>query len=256
MPEVPDAPDIPVAALAFDAAALDYERSRPTYPPAALDVLRAEVGVGPGVRVLDLAAGTGKLTRLLAATGADVVAVEPLPRMREQLVAACPGVEALDGTAEAIPLGDRTVEVVTVAQAFHWFRPEEALAEITRVLVPGGRLAVVFNDRDARTGWVAAWNDAMAWHLTRASWYHRDEWTDLLVGAGFVDLGDAHVEWAEPMTRDVLASRVRSVSYVARLPASEQQEFVERILALTDGFDEPFDLPYVTHLWWASTPTS
>jgi SAM-dependent methyltransferase len=95
--------------------------------------------------VLDLAAGTGKLARLLAASGARVVAVEPIAAMRALIPA---GVEALPGTAEAIPLPDGSIDAVTVAQAFHWFRAEEALSEIDRVLRPGGALALVANLRD------------------------------------------------------------------------------------------------------------
>src|SRR5436190_13208524 len=125
-------------AEAFGAAASDYERARPSYPPQAIETLKADAGIGPGRRVCDLAAGTGKLTRLLVATGADVVAVEPVPGMREQLSEVLPEIEVLDGTAEAIPLDDGSLDVVTVAQAFHWFNFDEALAEIRRVLRPGG----------------------------------------------------------------------------------------------------------------------
>ena len=245
--------DIPEQANAFGAAAGDYERSRPSYPQAALDVLRREVGIGRGVTVCDLAAGTGKLTRLLIGLGADVVAVEPVPGMREQLRASVPDVEVLDGTAEAIPLPDASVDVVTVAQAFHWFRFEEALAEIARVLRPGGRLAILFNQRDERTSWVARWNEVIEWHQRRIAQYQHTDWRALLETAGFTAVDDAHVDWDQPMTRELIAARVRSVSYVAEEPPEVQQDYVDRVLALVDGFDEPFDLPYVTHLWWAST---
>jgi len=131
------------AAARFGAVAATYERARPTYPDAVLAALADRAGVGPGAQVLDLAAGTGKLTRQLAALGAEVVAVEPSPGMRAACAEAVPGVPVLDGTAEAIPAGDGSLDVVTVAQAFHWFRPAPALAEIARVLRPGGWLAVV-----------------------------------------------------------------------------------------------------------------
>src|SRR5256885_1784769 len=113
-------------ASAFGLAAADYERARPSYPAEAIDVLRRQIGVGPGTRVLDLAAGTGKLTRLLVTTGADVVAVEPVAGMRDQLSEVLPEIEALDGTAEAIPFDDDSLDVVTVAQAFHWFDFDKA----------------------------------------------------------------------------------------------------------------------------------
>lgn len=206
--------------------------------------------------MLDLAAGTGKLTRLLPATGAEVLAVEPVAGMRDQLRQVLPDVDVLDGTAESIPLPDGSVDVVTVAQAFHWFRFEEALAEIRRVLVPGGRLAILFNERDERTDWVARWNAAIEWHDRRIAYYQRTDWTAVLEAGGFTDVHDAHLEWAETTSRDLVAARVRSVSYVAKEPPEVQQGYVDRVLALLDGFDDTFDLPYVTHIWWASTTTS
>src|SRR5687768_3990564 len=106
------------AAQAFDGAADVYDRGRPSFPPDAVEKLVEALGIGPGVRVLDLAAGTGKLTRLLAHTGAELVAVEPLDGMRARLEASLPGVRALEGTAEAIPLSDASVDAVTAAQAF------------------------------------------------------------------------------------------------------------------------------------------
>jgi ubiquinone/menaquinone biosynthesis C-methylase UbiE len=253
---MPPTPDIDPAAVAFGAAAADYERARPSYPHEAIELLRRHLGVGPGRRVLDLAAGTGKLTRLLAGTGADVVAVEPVEGMRAQLAQAVPEVEVLDGTAEAIPLPDADVDAVTVAQAFHWFRFDEALAEIRRVLRPGGGLAILFNERDERVPWVRVWNEAIEWHSRRISYYQRTDWAAVLADGGFGEVGHADVEWVQPMTRELVASRVRSVSYVAEMDEAAQQDFVDRVLALVEGFEEPFDLPYVTHLWWSCTPAS
>ena len=109
------------AAKGFAAGADAYERGRPEYSPEAIERLAGELGIGPGSRVLDLAAGTGKLTRQLAATGAELVAVEPIAEMRAKLIAALPQVEAVEGTAEAIPLPNHSVDAVVVGQAFHWF---------------------------------------------------------------------------------------------------------------------------------------
>jgi ubiquinone/menaquinone biosynthesis C-methylase UbiE len=240
-------------AVAFGNAAADYERARPSYPAESIEILRRELGLGPGARVCDLAAGTGKLTRLLAATGADVVAVEPVPGMRDQLSEVLPEIEVLDGTAEAIPLDDDSVDLVTVAQAFHWFKFEEALAEIARVLRPGGGLAILFNQRDERVDWVEEWNDVIEWHSRRISYYQTTDWTEVLTAGGFRDIDHATVEWVQPMTRDLIASRVRSVSYIADAPVAQQQDYVDRVLALVDGFDETFPLPYVTHVWFGKT---
>ena len=244
-------PAIDPAAQAFGSVAGEYERARPSYPPEAIALLRRELGIGPGARVCDLAAGTGKLTRLLVSTGADVVAVEPVAGMREQLAEVLPDVEALDGTAEAMPLPDESVDAVTVAQAFHWFRFDEALAEIRRVLRPGRGFAILFNERDERVDWVREWNERIEWHSRRIAYYQHTDWAQVLGDAGFDDVGQARVEWVQPMTRELIAARVRSVSYVAEMSADQQQEYVDRVLALVSDFDEPFDLPYVTHVYWA-----
>jgi SAM-dependent methyltransferase len=149
-------PDRRVAANAsrFGDVADAYERARPLYPEAALAELAARCGLSAGTPVVDVGAGTGKLTRQLVALGADVVAVEPSPGMRVRLEAAVPGVPVLDGTAEDIPLPDASVAVVTAGQAFHWFETRRALDEIARVLRPGGWLALMWNERP-ESGWAA-----------------------------------------------------------------------------------------------------
>ena len=134
--------------LSFEAVAEQYERARPTYAGDALRWLADRIGIGPGRRVLDLAAGTGKLTRQLVALGASVVAVEPGDAMRSLLEHVVPEAEALAGSAEAIPLDDASVDAITVGQAYHWFRPEEALVEMHRVLRPGGAIALLWNQWD------------------------------------------------------------------------------------------------------------
>ena len=129
----------PVAARGFGAegAAAAYERGRPGYPPEALAWIAERLGLGAGRTVLDVGAGTGKLSRLLAATGASVVALEPVAAMRGRLTGIA-GVRAFEGTAESVPLPDGSVHAIACAQAFHWFRQADALAEFRRVLVPGG----------------------------------------------------------------------------------------------------------------------
>ena len=135
--------------MGFSTVSDQYERGRPGYPPAAVEWIAAGAGLGPGSVVVDLAAGTGKLTRVLTGTGARVIAVEPIAEMRAQLTTMLPGVEALEGTAEVMGLPDGSADAVTVAQAFHWFATDEALAEIARVLRPGGWLALVWNEGDS-----------------------------------------------------------------------------------------------------------
>src|SRR3954471_9486220 len=127
----------------FAALAQVYERGRPGYSPAVVGALGAELGLAPGARILDLAAGTGKLTRALLAGGFDVVAVEPLESLRAILTGLVGAERVHDGVAEAIPLPDASVAAITVADAFHWFDQAPALEEMRRVLVPGGGLALL-----------------------------------------------------------------------------------------------------------------
>ena len=129
------------------AGAARYERGRPGYPASAVEHIVSKLGLRPGRTVLDLAAGTGKLTRLLGPSGATVIAVEPVAEMRKALAELVPGVRAFDGTAERILLGDSTVDAVTVAQAFHWFDAVAARREFTRVVRPHGLIAIWWNSR-------------------------------------------------------------------------------------------------------------
>jgi SAM-dependent methyltransferase len=138
-----------------------YERGRPDYPAAAVAALAEQLDLRSGTTVTDVAAGTGKLTRLLVPTHARVVAIEPAAGMRSQLRRAVPTALIAAGEAEWLPLADRSVDALTVAQALHWFRPSEAIDEFHRVLRRGGRLGVVYNDRDTRVPWVARMSDVL-----------------------------------------------------------------------------------------------
>ncbi|WP_245442530.1 class I SAM-dependent methyltransferase [Methylobacterium terrae] len=138
----------PAAATGFASGADTYAKGRPDYPAALSTWLREALRLGPGRAVADLGAGTGKFTGLVAATGADVTAVEPVDAMRARLAASLPGVAALAGSAEAIPLPDGSLDALVCVQAFHWFSTPAALAEIRRVLKVGGRFGLVWNVRD------------------------------------------------------------------------------------------------------------
>ncbi|WP_446217271.1 class I SAM-dependent methyltransferase [Micromonospora sp. IBHARD004] len=143
----------PTQALSFGAAAADYDRFRPRYPQAA--VRWALDGVGPAGRVVDLGAGTGILTRAILDLGHEVLPVEPDPGMRARLDDVTPGVTALAGTAESVPLPDGAVDAVLVGQAYHWFDKERAHAEIGRAIRSGGTFAPIWNTRDDSVRWVA-----------------------------------------------------------------------------------------------------
>jgi SAM-dependent methyltransferase len=219
----------PAAAKGFARSAEAYERARPEYPPEAI----AALGLRPGTAVLDLAAGSGKLTRPLLAAGAEVVAVEPVAEMRAALP---PAARVLEGTAEAIPLGDASVELVTVGQAFHWFDGDRALPEIHRVLRPGGRLALVWNRRLDDDAVNRAIDELLAPYRTGIPSIRRDEWrvaferTEL-----FGPLEEHELPHDQVLDADGLADRIGSVSFIASLPDAERAEVVTAARALAGG---------------------
>ena len=239
-----------VAAAGFGSAADAYERGRPSYPAQVVELFAQHLGVGPGATVVDLAAGTGKLTRLLAATGATVIAVEPVEAMRAQLEVALPGVDARDGTAEDLPLPDASADVVTVAQAFHWFDPEPALAEITRVLRPGGGLGLVWNERDESVPWVAELSSLFDWGSRRP--YRKGvDWAAVVDASGrCTSVHHQAVSYVQELDAETLVQRVLSTSYIAARPPEENVELAEAVRALVADFPERFVLPYVTDVFW------
>jgi SAM-dependent methyltransferase len=142
-------------ASSFGAAATQYAQHRPGYAEAAIRWCLAPVSGAQPVRVADLGAGTGILTGALARLGADVVAVEPDQKMLAELRRQLPGVRAVEGSAEALPLPNQSVDAVLCGQSMHWFDLDRALPEIARVLTPGGVLGGLWNVDDDRVGWVA-----------------------------------------------------------------------------------------------------
>jgi ubiquinone/menaquinone biosynthesis C-methylase UbiE len=240
-----------VAARGFQAGAAAYEMARPGYPDEAVALLADELGVATGVRVCDLAAGTGKLTRRLVELGASVVAVEPVEGMRAQLRQVVPDAEAVDGSAESIPLPDASVDVVTVAQAFHWFDAPAALTEIARVLKPGGGLAILWNERDEATAWVAEMSRIIRWHDRTVSRYQHVDWAEVVATSErYTALEERVIRWGQPMTQGVLADRVRSISYIAVMPSSDRERLASEVVGLASRLPEPFELPYICRVQW------
>ena len=233
-------------ARSFDRVAGAYQNARPSYPAAAVEwVLEA----APGLRVVDLAAGTGKLTEVLVAAGAEVTAVEPLANMRAELERALPSVRAIAGTAERMPLPEASADAVFVAQAFHWFDAPAALAEIARVLVPGGVLGLVWNLRDERVPWVADLTVAL-----------RGAADVLAVSRGIAEgpLESERFTAAErrefpnpvPFDRARLREWAASTSRIAVLPEAERAEALDAVVRLADEHPalanrQTFDMPFV-----------
>ena len=238
----------PAAATGFTLMAGAYERGRPGYPPDAVAGLLGALGCPQ--RVLDLAAGTGKLTRLLAAAGLDVVAVEPLPAMRALLEAALPGVPALAGTAEAIPLPDAAVDAVLVAQAFHWFEPGRALAEIHRVARPGGGLGLLWNIWDDASGWLARVSARVETATGFAPQFRHGAWrapvdaSPLLQGP----LAERCTPWVHETSHAEFVGRVASISFVASLPEGDRNALLDEVAALVP-LDEPLRVRYRTYTY-------
>lgn len=240
-----------VAARGFEAGAAAYETARPGYPVEALELLASELDVGQGTRVCDLAAGTGKLTRALIGLGAAVVAVEPIQAMRSQLVRAVPDAEVVGATAETLPLSSASVDVVTVAQAFHWFDDQPTLADIARVLRPGGGLALLWNERDESVAWVAEMSRLIRWHERTVSRYQHVTWANVVASAQrFTPLAERTLRWEQPLTRALLADRVRSISYIAVMPPAERERLATRVIDLVARLPEPFPMPYICRVQW------
>ena len=245
------------AALGFSSAAASYDEGRPTYPPAAVARLARELHLQRDRVVLDLAAGTGKLTALLVGTGATVVAVEPIAEMRAVLERALPDVRAVPGTAEAIPLDAGFVDAVTVGQAFHWFQGDGALAEIHRVLRPDGGLGLLWNDRDTSAGWVVRLTEIMEPHRDDVPTYRSVAWRDAFERTRlFGPLAHAETTHVHRLTPEGVVARVASVSYVATLPEPERERVLAEVRDLlatdpeTRGRAE-VELPYRTDVYWA-----
>ena len=237
-------------AASFDRAAEVYERARPEYPAAAVDWL-----LPAGAKtVLDLGAGTGKLTRALAARGLEVIAVDPSPKMLEQLRAALPDATVSVGFAEDIPLPDASVDAVVVGQAWHWVDQDVALPSVARVLRPGGTLGLIWNLRDDRVPWVQRLTVVM--HPAEGESFME---TGHIERGPFGDIESASFDWSRDFTRDELCDLVRSRSYFITAEPDEQAAIVSAVNGLLDtdpdvGGRASWSMPYVTRAFRMRLP--
>ena len=243
------------AAVGFDRAAGAYERGRAGYPAAAVETILAATDAAPGRTLLELGAGTGKLTRELVGSGARVIALEPVAGMRHILTRTAPEAEPLDAVAEAIPLADASVDAVVAAQAFHWFDPEVAAAQVARVLAPGGAVALIWNRRDERVAWVRELSRILDGLAGDAPRYRTGLWR-----RGF----DGNPAF-EPLTletwphrgaegREVVLDRVASMSFVAALAEEPRARLLAEVTDLLETHPDlrgrvDVALPYVTELF-------
>lgn len=233
----------------FASAADVYEESRPGYPTDAIEWLTGELELRPGKTVVDLAAGTGKLTRLLIATGANIIAIEPVAEMRDALVRTAPGADARHGTAERTGLPDASADAVTVAQAFHWFDGPAALAEVHRVLRPAGRLALVWNVRDLDHPTQRAVEDLFAPYRGNTPSHRSGRWRDALDESElFRPAGRRDFPNVQQLDADALVRRVASTSFIADLPAGERNHVLDQARRIAAGEPDRFPFPYTTEI--------
>jgi SAM-dependent methyltransferase len=233
----------PLAAK-FAVVALAYERGRPNYAPAVAGALAAELGLETGAPVLDLAAGTGKVSRALLGAGLDVVAVEPHEAMRERLVTVLGPDRVREGVAEDIPLDDGAVQAVTVGDGFHWFDQPRAVAQIRRVLQPGGGLAVLTTLPD----WGAAsWGHDVGTLLMEMRpehpFFDGPPWHDAVKAAGgWTEPWEVRVTTAQPADPEGIVAYVASMSFVAALPEEERMARLAQVAELVEAGETPDEL--------------
>jgi SAM-dependent methyltransferase len=223
--------------LSFGSVATDYDRYRPSPPPQALDWL-----IPPGARaVLDLAAGTGAVTRELIGRAPRVIAVEPDERMRAVLTARCPEAEVLAGRGEDIPLPDASVDAVVISSAWHWLDPEVAVPEITRVLRVDGILGVMWISRDMRVPWVTEFNQLAreSREADHAPVGRRRREVTFAPGTPLSPVEQHSVEFSLPMTKDELVGLLGTYSGVITLDPGQRADFSRRVRAFLDR--QPWD---------------
>ncbi|HEY2161485.1 MAG TPA: methyltransferase domain-containing protein [Solirubrobacteraceae bacterium] len=229
----------------FASVADAYERGRPEYAPAVVGALAAELGLRPGDPVLDLGAGTGKLTRALLAGGLDVIAVEPQGPLLEKLAEKVGTERIREGVAEAIPLEQSSVAGVTVADAFHWFDPQPSLMEVARVLRPGGGLAVISTAPD----WSgASWAHELGGIVTesRPEHPHFDgpSWKESVrAGGGWTEPREVRVTATQSADPERIVDHMASMSWIAGMPEDERASTIERMRALIGSGETPDEMP-------------
>jgi SAM-dependent methyltransferase len=228
-----------VAAHGFGDSAEQYEQARPSYAPDAVAWLVDQLGIAPGTVACDLAAGTGKLTRLLAPAGAFLLAVEPVGGMRAVLHRELPSVPTVAAVAEALPFAAGALDAVTVAQAFHWFDAAASLTELHRALRPGGRLGLIWNAWDDSKPWIDRIHKVVADAGATDNWKHGHWSRDWVLDAidahgGYSPVTRAQFTNAQPLSRDGMVERVATTSHIASAPPESQERTLAMVRDILD----------------------
>jgi SAM-dependent methyltransferase len=248
------------SATAFEGAATVYEQARPGYPAPAVGWLIEALELGPGRRLVDLAAGTGKLTRDLMASAAQVIAVEPVAGMRRALAAGLAGpvptaadrprLSVVAAVAQALPVGDGQLDAVTVAQGFHWFATRAAVIELHRVIRPGGHLGLLWNHRDPDDELQADLTALMEPRRGDTPSYDSGRWRRALEPFDLLAPdGEFHLPWRQPVGLEGVVDRVASVSFIAALAEPDRSRLLDRVRALASEMAPPLSLAYVADVF-------
>lgn len=246
----------PRAASGFAAVADAYQRGRPSYPVAAIDRVVGYLELTAASKVLDLAAGTGQLSRLLRKRVGGLIAVEPVAAMRAQISAGLAGVTVLDGTAESIPLADAAVDAVVVGEAFHWFEVAAATEQIARVLTEHGGVALLWNTptwTTEDTPWLEAFRQLVAHHRRAAGGYPAGNgaWRLPFERSRLFEAPlHSQVSHAQTLDRAGFIAQVASWSWVANLQSARRRRLLDEVGALLRDHDEVV-IPYRTDLYMA-----
>ncbi len=256
------------AASGFARAPGAYERTRPGYPAAAVAWLCEQLGIRPGARVCDLGAGTGKLTRLLVPSGAELVAIEPLAEMRAELARALPQVDVRPGRGEALPFEDASLDAITVAQAFHWFDAPAALDEAARVLRDGGGLGLIWYVWELDDPLMARLDALVQEHAppdpaesgvrpvpytSRA--HAAARWRDAFPHPAFEEPRELELAWSQRLPAGDLVDRIRSVSVIGALPDDRRAAALADAARLADTLGDEVELAYRTAAYaWRRRP--
>lgn len=245
-----------VAAKGYGAGGGDYERSRPSYPREAVDLLIEKLSLHAGNLVVELGAGTGKLTRMFNEVSASLFSVEPVPAMRDQLRRAVPLVPVVAAVAEAVPIADHSVDAVVAGTAFHWFRGDDALSEIARVLRPGGGVGLVWNNPDRTTSWVSEVWEIVDQHRGEVPGNRDLRWREAFDRAtSFTSLEHRTFSYEDELSIDDLLVRVASISFIAALPEDQRNAVLERVRRIARSHPSlagrsHVPLPYRSDVYW------